>query len=57
MKLKDIQGKIYGQNNLHCLVSLENVNGKIYFSDLTKNKFFIVYDNEQLNRILADNEF
>lgn len=57
MKLNEIKGKIYGQNNLQCLVSLENINGKIYFSDFTKNKFFQVWDNEQLNRILQNNKF
>ena len=57
MKLNEITKTIYGQNNLDCLVKLENINGKIYFSDFTKNKFFQVWDNEQLNRILQDNKF
>ena len=57
MKLNEITETIYGQNNLNCLVKLENVNGKIYFSDFTKNKFFQVWDNKQLNQILENNKF
>ena len=57
MKLNEIKSTIYGQNDLNCLVKLENVNGKIYFSDMTKNKFYQVYDDEQLSRILQNNEF
>lgn len=37
MNLQEIKNTIYGRNNLDCLVSLENVNGKIWFSDFTKN--------------------
>lgn len=57
MNLQEIKNTIYGRNNLDCLVSLENVNGKIWFSDFTKNICRKVYTQEQLNDIVQNNSF
>ena len=48
---------IYGTNSLDCLVKLEKVNNKIWFTDDTRGVCKQVNSNEELTNILLNNNF